>query len=106
MRDQDYASYDNRAELEMQASMQSSLFQLFNGSVSACKSNVGAAVKANTEESLTDSRDPIAVDEASDGNKRRFVAASAGAADRVCVRCSFEDGSPVPVRCSVCGADR
>jgi len=90
----------------MQASMQSSLFQLFNGSVSACTSNVGAAVKANTEESLMDSRDPIAVDEASDGNKRRFVAASAGAADRVCVRCSFEDGSPVPVRCSVCGADR
>lgn len=69
MRDQDYVNYDNRAELEMQASMQSSLFQLFNGSVSAYKSDEGA-VKADTEEGLMDSRDPFTVDEASDGTKR------------------------------------
>lgn len=86
----------------MQASMQSSLFQLFNGSVSTCKSNV----IANTEESLMDTRDHFAVDEASNGTKRGIAAASAGAAGRVCVRCSFEDGSPVPVHCSVCGAER
>lgn len=88
----------------MQASMQSSLFQLFNGSVSVCKSDVDAAVKADSEEEgLMDSRDPSAVDGASDGTKK---GAAAGDADRVCARCSFKDGSPVPARCSVCGAER